>query len=84
MNRYADGSDGAFAELYDALAPELYRYLRERVASDAAAEEILADTFLHVHKSRGTFISGTSVLEWARAIGERFVRERGREAGNYR
>lgn len=78
MDRYADGSDDAFAVVYDAVAPELYRFLRERVSTDDEAESILADTFLYVHESRGSFISGSSVLDWARAIGAHFVRARGR------
>ena len=73
MDRYADGDASAFAEVYDALAPRLYGYFRRRVRSDSLAEDLIQQTFLHIHRARGTFIRGAEVLPWAFAIGRRLM-----------
>jgi RNA polymerase sigma-70 factor (ECF subfamily) len=73
MDRYAEGDDAAFAKLYDAVAPRLHSYLRKKVRSDAVAEDVLQQTFLHVHRARGNFIPGSPVLPWAFAIARRLL-----------
>jgi RNA polymerase sigma-70 factor (ECF subfamily) len=81
MDRYAGGDDGAFAEVYDEVAPVLYRYLYARVRTAAAAEDFLQQTFLLVHRARGTFIVGSSVLPWAFAIARRLLIDEHRRRG---
>ncbi len=73
MERYADGDDAAFAELYDALAPALYGYLRKQTRDDAHAEDLLQQTLLQMHRARGHFIRGAAVLPWAYAIARRLL-----------
>ncbi len=77
MNRYADGDDGAFADVYDALAPDLHDMLLEHV-SRAQADELLVEVMLYLHRNRGTFIRGSSGYEWAKATALRFVSSRHR------
>jgi len=71
MDRYADGDESAFSELYDVLAPRLYRYLLRQTREAAGAEDLLQQTFLKLHASRARFLRGGDVLPWAFAIARR-------------
>jgi RNA polymerase sigma-70 factor (ECF subfamily) len=73
MERYALGDDASFEPLYDALATRLYRYLRRHVPDAHRADDLLQETFLRMHKARGTFLMGAAVLPWAFAIARRLV-----------
>lgn len=83
MDRYAQGDDAAFSELYDALAPRLYGYLLRQTRNTARAEDLLQQTFLQMHCARGRFVRGADVVPWAFAIARRLlidgVRRSGRE-----
>ena len=73
MERYARGDDGAFLEVYDALAPRLYAYLLRQTRDAARAEDLVQQTLLHMHRARGRFIPGAEVLPWAFAIARRLL-----------
>jgi len=73
MERYADGDDAAFAELYALLAPRLQAFLRRRTPDGARAEELVHDTFLRVHTNRRHFVRGAEVMPWAFAIARRLL-----------
>lgn len=83
MDRYAVGEDDAFAQLYDALAPRLYRYLLRQTRERGRAEDLLQQTMLQIHCSRGRFVQGADVTPWAFAIARRLlidgIRRRKRE-----
>jgi RNA polymerase sigma-70 factor (ECF subfamily) len=76
MERYAAGDDASFDALYDALANRLYAYLRRHVRDPQACDDLLQETFLRMHKARGTFVMGAAVLPWAFAIARRLVLDR--------
>lgn len=71
MDRYAAGDDAAFVEVYDAVAPRLYVYLRRQTRDGALAEDVLQQTLLKMHVARGTFLTGAAVMPWAYAIARR-------------
>jgi RNA polymerase sigma-70 factor (ECF subfamily) len=73
MDRYAGGADAAFSEVYDALAPRLYGYLVRQIRNPGIAEELVQQTFLHMHRARGQFVRGAPVLPWAFAIARRLL-----------
>jgi RNA polymerase sigma-70 factor (ECF subfamily) len=73
MERYAAGDDAAFEALYDALAGRLYGYIRRHVPDRQACDDLLQETFLRMHRARGTFVTGAAVLPWAFAIARRLV-----------
>ena len=73
MERYANGDADAFAEVYDAIAPRLLRYLRKATRDEAATEDLMQQSFLQMHRARGTFIPGASVMPWALAIAKRLM-----------
>jgi RNA polymerase sigma-70 factor (ECF subfamily) len=53
--RLAHGEEAAFAELYDACADRLHRYLAARLGSRDAASDVVQNTFLRAVKSRRRF-----------------------------
>lgn len=71
MDRYAQGDDRAFGEVYDGLAPRLYGYLVRQSRNQGLAEELVQQTFLQMHRARGQFVKGAPVLPWAFAIARR-------------
>jgi len=71
MERYAAGDDSAFALVYASIAPRLYAYLVRRTRDAAAAEDILQQTLLHIHRARESFIAGSPVTPWAFSIARR-------------
>ena len=73
MDRYANGDDGAFGDLYDLLAPRLYGYLLRQTRNTARAEDLVQQTFLQMHCARGRFIVGADVVPWAFAIARRLM-----------
>jgi len=73
MDRYAAGDDAAFTDVYDAVAPRLFSYLRRNVAEPTLAEDLLQKTMLQMHRARGTFIGGSAVMPWAFAIARRLL-----------
>jgi len=73
MDRYAGGEDAVFGQVYDALAPRLYGYLVRQIRNTGVAEELVQQTFLHMHRARGQFVRGAPVLPWAFAIARRLL-----------
>jgi len=81
MDRYAQGDDGAFAEIYDTLAPRLYAFLLRHTRDEAKAEDIVQQTMLRIHRARGRFIPGAEVTPWAFAIARRLLIDQHRRGG---
>jgi RNA polymerase sigma-70 factor (ECF subfamily) len=76
MERYAAGDEAAFEAVYDALAGRLHAYLRRHVRDPQGCDDLLQETFLRMHKARGTFMIGAAVLPWAFAIARRLMLDR--------
>jgi RNA polymerase sigma-70 factor (ECF subfamily) len=72
MDRYARGDQAAFSELYDLLAPRLWRFARNLSRHQATAEDVVQQTFLQLHRTRDRWIEGASVCPWAYAIAHHF------------
>jgi RNA polymerase sigma-70 factor (ECF subfamily) len=81
MDRYASGEAEAFAEVYDALADRLYRFLARRTGDSALAEDLLQQTFLHMHCARETYVTGGEVVPWAFCIARRLSVDTYRRSG---
>src|SRR4029079_8709289 len=65
MQRYAQGDDAVFQELYTSMAPRLYRFCLRLAGRKQDADDIFQDTFLRLHRARATYLSGTRPLHWA-------------------
>ncbi len=55
MERYLDGDDRAFAQLYERLSPLMRAQIRGKISDPATAEDLLQATFLKAHGARGRF-----------------------------
>jgi RNA polymerase sigma-70 factor, ECF subfamily len=73
MDAYADGDESAFSVIYDELAPRLYAYVRGMTRADAAAQDIVQQTFMNMHHARSRFSKGGSVEAWMYAIARRLT-----------
>jgi RNA polymerase sigma-70 factor (ECF subfamily) len=78
MERYSRGDEAAFADVYDAIAPRLLGFLRKATRDDCAAEDLMQQTFLQMHRARGSFIPGARVMPWAFAIARRLMTDSAR------
>ena len=73
MDRYAQGEDAAFEEVYDRLAPRLHGFLLRQTRDRARAEDVVQLTMLRIHRARSRFEPGARVLPWAFAIARRLL-----------
>jgi RNA polymerase sigma-70 factor (ECF subfamily) len=71
MVAYQAGRVEAFDALYAALAPEVRAYLVSACRDAARADDLLQDTFLHLHRARATYQPGLPVRPWVRGIARR-------------
>jgi RNA polymerase sigma-70 factor, ECF subfamily len=78
MERYACGDEAAFVELYDELAPRLYRFAVRWTRSRSSAEDTVQQTLLQIHTARHRFVRGSAVMPWAYAIARRLLIDLGR------
>ena len=78
MERYACGDEAAFLDLYDDLAPRLYRFAFRWTRSRSLAEDAVQQTLLQIHAARHSFVRGAAVMPWAYAIARRLLIDLGR------
>lgn len=55
MQKYQQGDEAAFRELYRAFSPRVYGYLRSRVSDKQKVDEIFQMVFLKLHQSRAQY-----------------------------
>ncbi len=68
MERYASGDDAVFDQLYELLAPRLYRFWVRLARMAPEADDIFQETFLKLHRARATYLTGADPIPWAFAI----------------
>lgn len=68
MDRYAQGEERAFAVVHAGLYPRLRVFLMRLCRTQAQADDLLQDTFLRMHRARGSFAAGGRAVPWAYAI----------------
>ena len=68
LKAYQAGELAAFERLYAALAGELQRYFRAQDAAGAAAQDLVQDTFLEIHRSCHTYLPPLPVRPWVFGI----------------
>jgi RNA polymerase sigma-70 factor (ECF subfamily) len=68
MQRYANGEDGVFEELYRLMAPRLYRFCLRLATRQPEADDAFQETLLSIHRARATYLEGANTLHWAFAI----------------
>jgi RNA polymerase sigma-70 factor (ECF subfamily) len=73
MDRYAEGDDAAFAEVYDLVAPKLFGFLLRQTRDRAAAEDLVQQTLMRMSCTRETYVTGADVMPWTFAIARRLA-----------
>ena len=68
MTAYQAGDLAAFEQLYTLVAPVLRRWLRGHARDAAAADDLVQETFLQIHRARHTYDPAFPVTPWAFAI----------------
>src|SRR5688572_13364463 len=71
MGRYCDGEIAAFHALYALVAPRILAYLVGLIGDRALAEDLLQQTFLKVHQSRGSYVRDANPVPWIYTIAHR-------------
>jgi RNA polymerase sigma-70 factor (ECF subfamily) len=71
MASYVSGDRQAFTALFARLAPRLHRFFRRSFGTEAAADDLLQQTFLKIHRGRATYRQDMRVAPWAFAIASR-------------
>lgn len=80
MDRYAQGDDGAFDELYRSGAPRVRGFLLRLCGDASLADDLTQEAFVRVHRARGAFAPGAAALPWFFAIARNaFVDHKRRE-----
>lgn len=73
MDRYAEGDDPSFGEVYDRLAPRLYGFFVRNTGDPSRAEDLTQQTLLQMHAARLSFVRGSDAVPWAFAIARRLL-----------
>ena len=82
MSRYARSGDReAFGLLFSRYAPRLLGLFRRSTGDQALAQDLVQQTFLHIHRARRDFRRGAKVRPWFFAIAMNVRREHFRRAG---
>ena len=68
MSAYQQGDESAFERLYGALAGPVLGYLGSLTRDAVRAEDLLQETFFHVHRARRTWDPARSARAWVYAI----------------
>ena len=85
MTRVATGDQGAFASLYDQLAPAVFGVVRHVLRDPAQAEEVTQEVFVEVWRQAPRFDVGrASVRTWAVMIAHRRAVDRVRSEQAHR
>lgn len=76
MSRYAQGDTAAFVTVHRGLAPRVRGFLLRLCGDRALADDLTQETFLRMHRARGTFAEDAPVVPWALAIARNTFRDR--------
>lgn len=68
MAAYQAGDEGAFEGLYEELAGPVQSFLRSLTRNESRADDLLQETFFHVHRARQTYDPSRSARAWVYAI----------------
>jgi RNA polymerase sigma-70 factor (ECF subfamily) len=80
MERYAQGDDAAFDELYRLASPRVRGFLVRLSGDVALADDLTQETFLRIHRARGGFAAGAAAVPWILAIARNALRDSARRA----
>src|SRR2546426_11813727 len=73
---YRAGDASAFETLFQRYRPSLGRHLTRMLDDPAAAEDLVVETFLRLHRHRDRWREGTPLRPWTFAIARNLARNR--------
>lgn len=73
MIRYQGGSLDAFREIYGQLASGVRRYLSHLAGGCATVDDLVQETFLHMHRSRAAYNPTYAVRPWVFGLARNVV-----------
>lgn len=80
IDRFVDGDDGAFSDVYRALSPRLYRFLLRLTRDALLAEDLVQETFTRMYKARSECRRGAEIMPWACTIARNLFCDHARRA----
>lgn len=80
MQRYADGDEDAFDELFRRYEPRAFAYFVRRTGSVERARDLYQDLFLRLHRARDTYDPTRPFAPWFFQIAHRLLVDDGRRA----
>jgi RNA polymerase sigma-70 factor (ECF subfamily) len=78
MQRYLDGDERAFAELYARYKPVVTRVVQRHVFRRDDVEDLVQQTFAQLHASRANYRAGESLRPWLCTMTANLCRDYGR------
>ncbi|MBV9945911.1 MAG: RNA polymerase sigma factor [Myxococcales bacterium] len=75
MDRCARGEEAAFGELYRCGATRVRSFLLRLSGDMDLADDLTQETFLRIHRSRGSFATAAAALPWMLAIARNTFRD---------
>ncbi|TNE87645.1 MAG: RNA polymerase sigma factor [Deltaproteobacteria bacterium] len=75
MQAYVGGDHAAFEELFRRHGGRLHAYFARTTGSDQAANDLVQQTFLQLHRARRDFRSGSAFSPWLYAIAANLRRD---------
>ena len=64
------------------LSADLRRFIRRRVSDDHAADDLLQETFVRVHRNLGTLQEADRLAAWVYRIARNVIHDHHRKAAN--
>ncbi len=84
MERFVEGDDAAFNELYERITPGLVAKLAQRSRDPEQARDVAQMTFLKVFRAKESYERGAPVLPWIHVIAKRTLIDEQRPLGAQR
>lgn len=81
MAAYVAGDRSAFATLFDRYAPRLLRLMQRDLGRSEDANDLVQQTFLHLHRARRDFRPGAALRPWLFTIALNLKRQHFRRKG---
>lgn len=81
MAAYVAGDHEAFREIFRRYAPQLFRMMRRHLRSEGEANDMVQQTFLHLHRAKQDFKRDALLRPWLFTIAMNCVREHHRRRG---
>jgi RNA polymerase sigma-70 factor (ECF subfamily) len=78
MSAYVQGDERAFSALFREYAAPLFRFFARQGKRPHDAQDLVQQTFLHVHRSRADYRIGEPLRPWLFTIARNVCRDHGR------